>query len=80
MQYAYSRFNLVVTWIFSMVFAFLIMSITSYAWMSDPLGRGVLLLSVSYYSISSLSLKLLVYRRLFRSQAFLCRYPFSDGV
>ncbi len=72
-QYTFSRFNLVVTWLFSLVFALFILSITSYAWFMVVLGRGVLLISVVVYSIVSLSLKMLVYRALFRSERFTCR-------
>lgn len=73
LQYTFSRFNLVVTWVFSLVFALLILSITSYAWFLVVLGRGVLFLSLLSYSVLSLFLKLLVYQILFRSDAFLCR-------
>ena len=73
LQHAYSRFNLVVTWGFSLTFALIMLSITSYAWFRVLLGRGVLGLSVATYSILSLVLKLVVYRDLFRSQFFLCR-------
>ena len=72
-QYTFSRFNLIVTWAFSLVFAMLILSITSYAWITVVLGRGVLFLSLASYSIMALVLKLLVYRSLFRSDVFLCR-------
>jgi len=73
LQYTFSRFNLLVTWIFSLTFALLILSITSYAWFMVVLGRGVLFLSLASYSALSLFLKLLVYRNLFRSDVFLCR-------
>jgi len=73
LQYMYSRFNLVVTWLFSLVFALFILSMTSYAWFTVVLGRGVLVLSILSYSALSLFLKLLVYRALFRSELFLCR-------
>lgn len=72
-QFTYSRFNLVVTWLFSLLFAVLILSMISYAWLSWMIGRGVLLLSIGIYSLLSLTLKLLVYRRLFRSDILLCR-------
>lgn len=72
-QYTFSRFNLVVTWLFSLVFALLILSITSYAWFIVVLGRGVLFISIVAYSLVSLSLKLLVYRGLFRSERLTCR-------
>lgn len=72
-QYTFSRFNLLVTWIFSLVFAVLIVSITSYAWFTMLLGRGVLVLSIIAYSALSLFLKLLVYRGLFRREVLLCR-------
>lgn len=73
LQYTFSRFNLVVTWLFSLFFALLILSITSYAWMLVVIGRGVLLLTLLFYSVLSLLLKLLLYRYLFRSNIFLCR-------
>ncbi|NQT94627.1 MAG: sugar transferase [Lentisphaerae bacterium] len=73
LQHAYSRFNLVVTWGFSLAFALIMLSITSYAWFRVLLGRGVLGLSVATYSILSLALKLVVYRDLFRSPFFQCR-------
>ncbi len=73
LQYTYSRFNLVVTWIFSICFALIIVSITSYTWFQQILGRGVLLWTLVAYSSLSLLLKLLVYKYLFRSNVFLCR-------
>ena len=73
LQYTFSRFNLMVTWIFSLVFAMLILSLTSYAWFTYILGRGVLFLCLAFYSVISLFLKLFVYRALFRSDLFLCR-------
>ena len=73
LQYTFSRFNLVVTWLFSLVFAMLILSVTSYAWFTLLLGRGVLFLSLAFYSVISLFLKLFVYKALFRSDLFLCR-------
>jgi len=72
-QYTFSRFNLVVTWMFSIIFALLILSITSYAWFVVVIGRGVLFYSILIYSVVSLSMKLLVYRGLFRSDRFTCR-------
>jgi exopolysaccharide biosynthesis polyprenyl glycosylphosphotransferase len=72
-QYSLSRFNLLVTWIFSMSFAMFVLSVTSYAWMMKVmLGRGVLLLSVVFYSSFSLFLRLVAYRALF-SQGFLMK-------
>jgi exopolysaccharide biosynthesis polyprenyl glycosylphosphotransferase len=62
-----------VTWLFSLVFALLILSITSYAWFVVVLGRGVMVLSLASYSALSLFLKLMVYRSLFRSEMFVCR-------
>jgi exopolysaccharide biosynthesis polyprenyl glycosylphosphotransferase len=73
LQYTYSRFNLLVTWFFSLLFATFILSVTSYAWVKVLLGRGVLVLSLSVYSLLSLFLKLLVYRSLFRREAYNCR-------
>ncbi|MCX7591049.1 MAG: exopolysaccharide biosynthesis polyprenyl glycosylphosphotransferase [Kiritimatiellae bacterium] len=73
LQFTFSRFNLVVTWAFSIVFALLILGITSYAWFVFMLGRGVLLLTLATYSLLSLALRLVIYRRLFRSEGFICR-------
>lgn len=73
LQYMFSRFNLVVTWLFSLVFTIVLLSLTSYAWFTVVLGRGVLLMAVACYSVLSLTLKLLVYRHLFRSDLFLVR-------
>ena len=73
LQYTFSRFNLVVTWIFSLSFALMVLSLTSYAWFRLLLGRGVLLLWVISYSVISLTLKMGVYRHLFRSRMFLCK-------
>ncbi|MBA4388894.1 MAG: hypothetical protein C0404_13000 [Verrucomicrobia bacterium] len=73
LQYTYSRFNLVVSWLFSMTLAVLMLSLTSYAWMRTLLGRGVLLLSLGIYGVISLSLKMLIYRRLFGGSVFLTR-------
>jgi exopolysaccharide biosynthesis polyprenyl glycosylphosphotransferase len=73
MQYTFSRFNLIVTWAFSLIFAVVIVSLTSYTWFTLILGRGVLLYSIVAYSALSLALKLLVYRSLFRNDVFLCR-------
>lgn len=72
-EHSFSRFNLIVTWIFSLVFAFLALSVTSYAWLQFLVGRGLLLLAVAIYSSLSLLTKLLVYRGLFRSHFFVCR-------
>ncbi len=55
-QYSISRFNLLVTWIFSLTFAMFMLSVTSYAWFRILLGRGVLAIAISLYSSASLSL------------------------
>jgi exopolysaccharide biosynthesis polyprenyl glycosylphosphotransferase len=65
-QFTLSRFNLVVTWLFSVSVAVLILSVTSYAWLQVLLGRGVLGLAVLFYSILSLYLRLFVLRAIFR--------------
>ncbi|MBL7076653.1 MAG: sugar transferase [Kiritimatiellae bacterium] len=72
-QYTFSRFNLFVTWAFSLMFALLMISIFSYTWFHMVLGRGVLALTIGMYSFLALSLKLVVYRSLFRSDMVLCR-------
>jgi exopolysaccharide biosynthesis polyprenyl glycosylphosphotransferase len=73
LQYTYSRFNLFVTWMFSILFAVAIVSITSYTWFQQVIGRGVLGMALISYSALSLSLKIVGYRYLFRSNVFLCR-------
>jgi exopolysaccharide biosynthesis polyprenyl glycosylphosphotransferase len=73
LQYTFSRFNLLVTWAFSLAVAVLILSLTSYTWFTLILGRGVLLYSIAAYSALALALKLLVYGSLFRNEVFLCR-------
>lgn len=72
-QYTYSRFNLVVTWLFSLAFAVVLMTLASYMRMINPLGRGVLWRIFLVYSVLILALKLSLYRRIFRSSAFVCR-------
>jgi exopolysaccharide biosynthesis polyprenyl glycosylphosphotransferase len=69
-QYSISRFNLLVTWIFSLTFAMFMLSVTSYAWFRVLLGRGVLAIAISLYSSASLFLRLVAYRSLF-AQGFL---------
>lgn len=66
-QYSLSRFNLMVTWLFSVGMAVLLLSVTSYAWLKILLGRGVLGLAVILYSASSLYLRLVVFRSLFKA-------------
>jgi len=72
-QHAYSRFNLLVTWLFALGFALLTLSVSSYAFFQLLLGRGVLGWAIFSYSVISLFMRLLVYRQLFRSGLFLCR-------
>jgi exopolysaccharide biosynthesis polyprenyl glycosylphosphotransferase len=73
MQYTFSRFNLLVTWLFALFFSLLMLSFTSYAWFKILIGRGVLFLSVAWYSVFSLVFKQLFFRSLFRSAMFVCR-------
>lgn len=72
-QNSYSRFNLVVTWCFSVTASILVLSLMSYTGLRIPLGRGVMVLAIAFYSGLALSFKLVLYRRLFRSDMFLCR-------
>jgi exopolysaccharide biosynthesis polyprenyl glycosylphosphotransferase len=65
-----SRFNMVVNWTFSIGMAMLVVSATSYAWLGLLVGRGVLLLSLVFYSILWLSLWLVIYHFSFRKDAF----------
>ncbi len=64
-QYTLSRFDLLVTWIFSITFAMFILSVTSYAWFKVLLGRGVLALAAVLYSALSLYLRIIVVRAVF---------------
>jgi len=64
-QYTLSRFNMLVTWLFSMLFAMFILSVTSYAWFRILLGRGVLALAAVIYSVLSLYLRIVVVRTVF---------------
>lgn len=65
-QFTLSRFNLLVTWFFSVGVAVLLLSVTSYAWLRILLGRGVLGLAVLFYSIISLYLRLILLRAICR--------------
>ena len=78
-QSTFSRFNLVVSWLFSILFAMLILSVTSYAWLSVLIGRGVLFLSIGWYSVFSFLFKQVLYRRIFRSSMFVCRVAIISG-
>jgi exopolysaccharide biosynthesis polyprenyl glycosylphosphotransferase len=73
LQHVFSRFDIIVTWIFSLTFALLVLSITSYAWFRLLLGRGVLFMAVASYSAFSLLLRMAIFRSVFRSELFLCR-------
>ncbi len=68
-----SRFNMVINWLFSIVMATLVVSITSYAWFSATLGRGVFGLAMVVYSVLWLALRLLIYHYLFRKDPFCYR-------
>ncbi|MEI8121237.1 MAG: exopolysaccharide biosynthesis polyprenyl glycosylphosphotransferase [bacterium] len=68
-----SRFNMIVNWAFSVTMAFLVVSITSYAWLNIVLGRGVLVLTVVIYSGLWLTLRLIIYHYFFRKDAFAYR-------
>lgn len=72
-QTTFSRFNLVVSWLFSILFAMLILSVTSYAWLSVLIGRGVLFLSIGWYSVLTVLFRQVLYRRIFQSSMFVCR-------
>ena len=65
-----SRFNMVVNWAFSIAMAMLVVSATSYAWLDMLLGRGVLGWTLVFYSVLWLSLRLLIYHYLFRTDVF----------
>ncbi len=65
-----SRFNMVVNWLFSIGMALLVVSTTSYAWLGLLVGRGVLVLTLVFYSVLWLSMRLVIYYFLFRKDAF----------
>ena len=67
-QYTLSRFDLLVTWVFSVAFAVFIIGITSYASCFQLLiGRGVLFLAVVMYGSFSLLLRLVASQYIFGS-------------
>ncbi len=68
-----SRFNMMVNWAFSMTVAILVVSISSYAWFSAVLGRGVLFLALSVYSVLWLMIRLLIYHYLFKKDVLAYR-------
>jgi exopolysaccharide biosynthesis polyprenyl glycosylphosphotransferase len=68
-----SRFNMMVNWAFSMTVAILVVSITSYAWFSAVLGRGVLLLALAVYSVLWLMIRLLIYHYFFKQDVLAYR-------
>jgi exopolysaccharide biosynthesis polyprenyl glycosylphosphotransferase len=68
-----SRFNMMVNWAFSMTVAILVVSITSYAWFSAVLGRGVLLLALAVYSVLWLLIRLLIYHYFFKQDVLAYR-------
>lgn len=65
-----SRFNMLVNWFFSICMGLLAIGLTSYAWFDVLVGRGVLLLTIAFYSVLWLSLRLLIYHYLFRTDWF----------
>ena len=72
-QGIYSRFNISITWLFSMFFSMLVLSITSFPWFSVLLGRGVITLSLLSYGVLAMIFKFVFYRKLMRSNLFMCR-------
>jgi exopolysaccharide biosynthesis polyprenyl glycosylphosphotransferase len=68
-----SRFNMMVNWAFSITVAFLVVSITSYAWFSAVLGRGVMLLALAVYSVLWLLIRLLIYHYFFKQDVLAYR-------
>jgi len=69
-EYLHSSFNVIVGEIFSLVFTVVIVSITSYAWLHQLIGRGVLGLTIGLYTAISLFLRIVVYKALFSSRPF----------
>jgi exopolysaccharide biosynthesis polyprenyl glycosylphosphotransferase len=73
LQNVFSRFDIIVGWVFSMTFALFVLSITSFAWFKLLLGRGVLFYSIFSYSLVSLSLRIGFFKSIFGSELFTCR-------
>ncbi len=73
LQHTLSRFNVLVTWAFSILTAFLVLSVFSYAWLSYVLGRGVLLLSFVFYSLLALPMKLTLFWAFRQHPRWACR-------
>lgn len=68
-----SRFNLIVNLVFSVVVAFLVVAITSYAWLDVVLGRGVLAIAILIYACLWIALRLVLYQYLFRQDVLAYR-------
>jgi len=62
LQIKVSSFNQVINWIFAVMTALLVVSITSYAWFEMVVGRGVLGLAIAIYSVLWLGTNSLLYR------------------
>lgn len=62
LQIKVSSFNQVVNWIFAVMTALLVVSITSYAWLEIVVGRGVLGLAIGIYSVLWLGANGILYR------------------
>ena len=72
-QVIFSRFNLFVSGVFSLGAGLLVLSVTSYAWFQQLVGRGVLAWAAVVYAGLWFLLRLVVYEVLYRSRFFLCR-------
>ncbi len=70
MELRLSRFNMVVNWLFSILMAVALVGATSYAWLHLAIGRGVLGYTILIYSILWLSLRLIIYQRVFAEEKF----------
>ncbi len=70
MELRLSRFNMVVNWLFSILMATALVGATSYAWLHLAIGRGVLGYTILIYSIFWLSLRLIIYQRVFARESF----------
>jgi exopolysaccharide biosynthesis polyprenyl glycosylphosphotransferase len=62
LQIKISSFNQVINWLFAVVSALLVVSVTSFAWLELVVGRGVLGLAVAIYSILWLGINGFLYR------------------
>ncbi len=73
LQHRYSRFNLFLQLLFTIVFTVVLVGLVSYTWLTTALGRGLLGLTLGGYGVTALLFKLFWYGRLSHSERFVHR-------